>query len=252
LRKPIIAGNWKMNMLPAQAADLVEGLWAELSGYGEVEAVLCPPFIDIPAVSRAIGDSGMSFGLGAQNMHWEESGAFTGEVSPSMLLEFGVTHVIIGHSERRQLFGETDQGVNRKVKSALAHELVPIMCCGESLKQRDAGQTENVVTNQVKCGLFELDAGQVQGVVIAYEPIWAIGTGKAATAGDADEVCGIIRQTLAAEFGNGTADAVRIQYGGSVTPENISELMATANVDGALVGGASLKADVFARIVRFS
>jgi triosephosphate isomerase (TIM) len=252
LRTPIIAGNWKMNLLPDQAVGLVEGLWAELSGHAEVEAVVCPPFVDIPAVSMAIGEGGMSLGLGAQNMHWEDSGAFTGEVSPSMLLEFGVTHVIIGHSERRQLFGETDQGVNRKVKSALARGLVPIMCCGESLKQREAGQTESVVTNQVKCGLFELEAGQVQQVVIAYEPIWAIGTGKAATAADADEVCGMIRATLDGDFGGAIAEAVRIQYGGSVTPDNISELMATPNVDGALVGGASLKADVFSRIVRFS
>jgi triosephosphate isomerase len=252
LRKPIIAGNWKMNMLPPQAVALVERLWAELSAYGAVEVVVCPPFIDIPVVSDTIRRAGMSLGLGAQNMHWEESGAFTGEVSPAMLLEFGVSHVIIGHSERRQFFGETDQGVNRKVKAALAHGLVPIMCCGESLKQRDAGETGNVVANQVRRGLFELDAGQVSGLVVAYEPLWAIGTGKAATAGDADEVCGMIRDTLAGDFGIETADAVRIQYGGSVTPDNASELMAAANIDGALVGGASLKPDVFARIVRFS
>jgi triosephosphate isomerase len=194
----------------------------------------------------------MTLGLGAQNMHWEEAGAFTGEASVKMLLEFGVTHVIIGHSERRQFFGETDQGVNRKVASALAHDLVPIMCCGETLKQREAGETENVVTNQVKCGLFELDTRQVAGVVIAYEPIWAIGTGKAATAYDADEVCGMIRENLKKDLGPDMAETIRIQYGGSVTPENISELMAMSNIDGALVGGASLKPDVFSRIVRYS
>jgi triosephosphate isomerase len=169
LRKPVIAGNWKMNMLPAQAADLVKGLWGELAGFEDVEVVVCPPFTDIEQVSRAIKDGKMSIGLGAQNMHWEESGAFTGEISPLMLLESAVTHVIIGHSERRQFFGETDQGVNRKVKAALGHGLIPIMCCGESLKQREAGETEGVVANQVKCGLFELDGAQVSKVVIAYE-----------------------------------------------------------------------------------
>ncbi len=252
MRKPIIAGNWKMNMLPGQAVALVDGLGSEIAGYEDVEAVLCPPFVDIPAVSSAMKSAGMKMGLGAQNMHWEESGAFTGEISPTMLLDLGVTHVIIGHSERRQFFGETDQGVNRKVKSALGHGLVPIMCCGESLKQRESGETGNVVTNQVKCGLFELSADDVTGVVIAYEPIWAIGTGKAATAADADEVCGIIRDVLARDFGRETAESVRIQYGGSVTPDNVSELMGMANVDGALVGGASLKPDVFSKIVRFS
>lgn len=252
MRRPIIAGNWKMNMLPSEAVVLVEGIWAELTGYQDVEAVVCPPFVDLPAVAEAIRSGGMAIGLGAQNMHWETAGAYTGEVSPLMLLKLGVTHVIVGHSERRQFFGETDQGVNRKVKSALARGLVPIMCCGESLKQREAGETENVVTNQVKCGLFELEAGQVRGVVIAYEPIWAIGTGKAATAADAEEVCGLIRGTVVNGFDEETAEAVRIQYGGSVTPENVSELMGMPNIDGALVGGASLKPGVFARIVRYS
>jgi triosephosphate isomerase len=214
--------------------------------------VVCPPFTDIASVSKTIKDGNMSVGLGAQNMHWEESGAFTGEVSPLMLLEFGVTHVIIGHSERRQFFGETDQGVNRKVKSAIDHGLTPIMCCGESLKQREAGETEGVVTNQVRCGLFELDAAQVFKVVIAYEPIWAIGTGKAATSDDVEEVCRIIRETLRKDFDAPTADSIRIQYGGSVTPDNIAELMAEPDIDGALVGGASLKHDVFARILRFT
>lgn len=252
MRKPIIAGNWKMNMLPAQAVALVQGFWEEISGFKDVEVVVCPPFTDIESVSKTVKDGNISVGLGAQNMHWEESGAFTGEVSPLMLLEFGVTHVIIGHSERRQFFGETDQGVNRKVISAIDHGLTPIMCCGESLKQREAGEMEGVVTNQVKCGLFELDAAQVPKVVIAYEPIWAIGTGKAATSDDAEEACGIIRETLRKDFDAPTADSVRIQYGGSVTPDNIAELMAEPDIDGALVGGASLKPDVFARIVRFT
>lgn len=252
MRIPVIAGNWKMNLLTDKAVDLVNDLWREIEGTGSVETVVCPPFVDIPAVADLIKSAGMDVGLGAQNMHWEESGAFTGEVSPLMLNEFGVTHVIIGHSERRQFFGETDQGVNRKVKSALAHGLIPIMCCGETLKQREAGETESVVVNQVRCGLFELDAPSVHTVITAYEPIWAIGTGKAATADDAEIVCGIIRGVLSENFGDETAAAVRIQYGGSVTPDNISELMSRTNVDGALVGGASLKPDVFAKIVRFS
>lgn len=252
MRRPIIAGNWKMNMLQAEAVALVEALWADLDGFEEVEAVVCPPFVDIPAVRSAMNSGGIRLGLGAQNMHWKESGACTGEVSPGMLMDHGVTHVIIGHSERRQFFGESDQGVNRKIKSALEHGIVPIMCCGESLKQRESGETEDVVTGQVKCGLFELEPGSASGVVIAYEPIWAIGTGRAATAEDADQMCGTIRRTLVDLYNEQLADAVRIQYGGSVTPDNVSDLMSMPNVDGALVGGASLKAEMFARIVRFS
>lgn len=252
MRKPIIAGNWKMNILPSKAAELVNDLWAEIAGQDAVDAVVCPPFVDIPAVGKAIADGKMDIGLGAQNMHWEESGAYTGEVSPTMLLDLGVSHVILGHSERRQLFGESDQGVNRKVASALAHGLTPIMCCGETLKQREAGETENIVTGQVKCGLFEISGEGASRVVIAYEPIWAIGTGRAATAEDADEVCGIVRRTVAEIYDEGLADAMRIQYGGSVSPSNIDELMSMPNVDGALVGGASLKAPEFARLVRFS
>lgn len=252
MRKPIIAGNWKMNLLPGQAVDLVEGLWADIAGYDAVEVVVCPPSIDLPAVSECISSGDIGIGLGAQNMYWEESGAFTGEVSPTMLLDLGVTHVVIGHSERRQLFGETDQGVNRRVRSALEHGLVPIMCVGETLKQRQAGQTEDTVTNQVKCGLFELEGGGVPTVVIAYEPIWAIGTGEAATADDAQEVIRMIRAVLTDDLGSQAADSIRIQYGGSVKPDTISELMAMPDIDGALVGGASLKAEVFARIVRYS
>lgn len=252
MRKPIIAGNWKMNKLPGEAVELVDALWKELQGYEEAETVVCPPFIDIPNVAGAMTAAGIDFGLGAQNMHWEDSGAYTGEVSPVMLLEYCVTHVIIGHSERRQLFGETDQGVNRKVKAALAHGLVPVMCCGETLKQREAGETENVVVSQVERGLFELEASQLSTLVVAYEPIWAIGTGRAATSDDAQAVCSVIRKKLGDLFGPETSDMVRIQYGGSVTPENISELMGMPDIDGALVGGASLKAEAFSRIVRFS
>lgn len=252
MRKPIIAGNWKMNLLPGQAVELVAGLMESLAGQEEVEVVVCPPFIDIPAVSRAISEGGGGVAIGAQNMHWEESGAFTGEISASMLLDLDVTHVIIGHSERRQYFGETDQGVNRKVKVALSRGLTPIMCVGESLKQREAGETENVIENQVRRGFFEIEEAGAAKVVVAYEPVWAIGTGKAATAADADEVTGFIRRTVASLYGAGVSEAVRIQYGGSVTPANVAELMSMPNIDGALVGGASLKVDDFSKLVRFT
>lgn len=252
MRKPIIAGNWKMNMLPDEAAAAVKALWPMVSGQDAVEVVVCPPFVDLPAVSEAMQAGGMSMGLAAQNMHWEESGAFTGEVSPLMLRALTVTHVIAGHSERRQYFGETDQGVNRKVKSALEHGLVPIMCVGESLKEREAGETANVVTGQVKRGLFEVEEHQAVVVVIAYEPIWAIGTGKAATADDAQEVTALIRRTVVDAYGEEVAGSIRIQYGGSVNGGNIAELMAMPDIDGALVGGASLNAEEFTRIVRYS
>lgn len=252
MRKPIIAGNWKMNLLPAKAVALLEDLWKDISGQDAVEVVVCPPFVDIPAVSKAIKSGKMDIRLGAQNMHWEDSGAFTGEISPEMLLDLGVSHVIIGHSERRQFFGETDQGVNRKVGSALERGLVPIMCVGESSKQRETGETEGVVTGQVSRGLFEIDPGKATTVVIAYEPVWAIGTGKAATADDAQEVIGLIRTTVKDVFGPEVAGSVRIQYGGSVKADNISQIMSKPDIDGALVGGASLKAGDFAGIVRFS
>ena len=252
MRKPIIAGNWKMNLLPDQAVALVESLWELTADQDGVEIVVCPPFLDIPAVSEAIKRGDIKIGLAAQNMHWEDSGAFTGEVSPNMLLASGVTHVIIGHSERRQFFGETDQGVNRKVRSALDHGLVPIMCVGETSKQREAGETENVVAKQVECGLFEVDAALANALVIAYEPVWAIGTGKAATVGDAEVVVRMIRRTVSGALNADIADTIRILYGGSVNPENISAFMAKPDIDGALVGGASLKSEDFSRIVRFS
>lgn len=252
MRSPIIAGNWKMNLLPDQAVALVEDLWELIADQDSVEVVVCPPFLDIPAVSGAIKRGNIRIGLAAQNMHWEESGAYTGEVSPTMLLESGVTHVIIGHSERRQFFGETDQGVNRKVRSALDHGLVPIMCVGETLRQREAGETENVVVSHVKCGLFELDVSRAAGMVIAYEPVWAIGTGKAATVEDVEVVVSLIRRTISETLDADVSDGIRIQYGGSINPENISEFMAKPDIDGALVGGASLKAEDFSKIVRFS
>ncbi|MBN1288664.1 MAG: triose-phosphate isomerase [Actinobacteria bacterium] len=252
MRKPVIAGNWKMNMTPEEGVVLVEGIWDLVSGQEQAEVVVCPPFVDIPAVSESIRTKSMEIGLGAQNMYWEETGAFTGEVSPSMLLKLNVTHVIIGHSERRQFFGESDQGVNRKVKSAIDHGIVPIMCVGESLKQREAGEMQDVVTSQVKCGLFELEERETDSIIIAYEPIWAIGTGVAATVTDAEEAISLVRKTVGDVLGTDAAEIIRILYGGSVKPENISEFISTDNVDGALVGGASLKPESFAGIVRFS
>jgi len=252
LRKPIIAGNWKMNLLPAEGVDLVLALWEKIKGQDAVEAVVCPPYVDIVTVADAIRSFSMDIGLGAQNMHWEDKGAFTGEISPPMLLDLGVKYVIIGHSERRQFFGETDQGVNRKVRSAFEHGLVPIMCVGESLKQREAGEASNIVSDQVKRGLFEIDAKYIPGLVVAYEPIWAIGTGKAATSDDAQSMNALVRETIVGLYGKDAADAVRVQYGGSVNPENVAELMDMPDIDGALVGGASLKPEDFAALVRYS
>lgn len=252
MRKPIIAGNWKMNLLPAEGVDLVLALWEKIKGQDAVEAVVCPPYVDIVTVADAIRSFSMDIGLGAQNMHWEDKGAFTGEISPPMLLDLGVKYVIIGHSERRQFFGETDQGVNRKVRSAFEHGLVPIMCVGESLKQREAGEASNIVSDQVKRGLFEIDAKYIPGLVVAYEPIWAIGTGKAATSDDAQSMNALVRETIVGLYGKDAADAVRVQYGGSVNPENVAELMDMPDIDGALVGGASLKPEDFAALVRYS
>ena len=252
MRKPIIAGNWKMNLLPAEGVDLVLALWEKIKGQDAVEAVVCPPYVDIVTVADAIRSFSMDIGLGAQNMHWEDKGAFTGEISPLMLLDLGVKYVIIGHSERRQFFGETDQGVNRKVRSAFEHGLVPIMCVGESLKQREAGEASNIVSDQVKRGLFEIDAKYIPGLVVAYEPIWAIGTGKAATSDDAQSMNALVRETIVGLYGKDAADAVRVQYGGSVNPENVAELMDMPDIDGALVGGASLKPEDFAALVRYS
>lgn len=252
MRKPIIAGNWKMNLLPAEGVDLVLALWERIKGQDRVEAVVCPPFVDLVAVSDAIRSFSMDLGLGAQNMHWEDKGAFTGEVSPPMLLDLGVQYVIIGHSERRQFLGETDQGVNRKVRSAFEHGLVPIMCVGESLKQRETGEASNIVSDQVKRGLFEIEAKHIPGLVVAYEPIWAIGTGKAATSDDAQSMNALVRETVEGLYGKDAAEAVRVQYGGSVNPKNVSELMAMPDIDGALVGGASLKPDDFSALVRYS
>ncbi len=250
MRIPILAGNWKMNKTVSETIALVRELRVALKDVQEVEVVLCPPFVSLWVAKNALGQSG--FGLGAQNMHWEDKGAFTGEISPVMLQEI-CHYVIIGHSERRQYFGETDETVNRKVKAALAHGLKSIVCVGESLAQYEAGETDRVVSGQVRNGLSGLTVEQMANVVIAYEPVWAIGTGKAATGAGANNVVSrSVRGPLAAMFGDAVAQATRVQYGGSVTPANITEFMSQPDLDGALVGGASLKAGDFAEIVKLT
>ncbi|HHX95060.1 MAG TPA: triose-phosphate isomerase, partial [Clostridia bacterium] len=244
---PIIAGNWKMNMIRADAAALVQGLGKALEGIENVEVVVCPPFTALDAVAAECAKWGI--GLGAQNMHWEASGAFTGEISPVMVKDAGCKYVIIGHSERRQYFGETNDTVNAKIKAALEHELTPIMCVGETLEQREAGVTDRICREQVVEGLKGIDSNLLKDIVVAYEPVWAIGTGKSASAKDAEHVINYIRQVLADLLGTDAAEKIRIQYGGSVKPENTEELMAQPNIDGALVGGASLKAESFAGII---
>lgn len=249
MRTPIIAGNWKMHNTMAAGTKLVKDLAALLTDAKDVEVVVCPTFTALAAAKEAA--KGTKIRIGAQNMHWEAKGAFTGEVSAQMLQEIGVEYVVIGHSERREYFGETDETVNKRVKAVIAGAMVPIMCCGETLATREAGTTNEFVGAQIKAGLAGLTAAQVADMVIAYEPIWAIGTGKTATSDQANEVCKFIRETVATLFGKEAADKVRIQYGGSVKPSTIAELMGKSDVDGALVGGASLKADDFSNIVKF-
>ncbi|SDF59258.1 triose-phosphate isomerase [Sporomusa acidovorans] len=249
MRKPIIAGNWKMHKTAGEGAKLVQELNALTRTVTAVEIVVCPPFTALTAVAAAV--AGTNIGLGAQNMHWEDKGAFTGEIAPGMLKDIGCTHVIIGHSERRQYFAETDQTVNKKLKAAFTAGLKPIMCVGETLAEREAKATEQVVGAQVKGALEGLNAEQVAGLVIAYEPVWAIGTGRTASAEDANAVCAFIRRTVGELFGSASAESVRIQYGGSVKPDNVAELMAKPDIDGALVGGASLEADSFSKLVKF-
>ncbi len=246
MRTPIIAGNWKMNNTISEALKLVEDIKAvELNK--EVEAVVCVPFTALSDVKRAI--EGTNIKLGAQNMHWEESGAFTGEISPLMLKEIGIDYCIIGHSERRQYFNETDETVNKKLASALAHEIYPIVCVGETLEEREAGKAEEIVKAQIIKGFEGIDKESLKEIVIAYEPIWAIGTGKTASSDDANAMCDFIRSTIGELYGE--RDSIRIQYGGSVKPGNIKELMEKSDIDGALVGGASLKADDFIKLINY-
>jgi triosephosphate isomerase len=252
-RRPIIAANWKMHKTHLEAIHFTQQLSYLLSedDAERVEVVICPAFTAIRSVGTLIESDRMAFALGAQNVHFEEKGAFTGEVSPSMLAALRVGYVIVGHSERRQLFGETDQVVARKVKAVFAGGMTPILCCGETLEERDSGRTEDKVLGQIKAGLSGLAQDQVARIVIAYEPIWAIGTGRNATSEDAGQVIGSIRRQVASIAGDETAGAVRIQYGGSVKPGNIREFMAHPDIDGALVGGASLDPEDFALIVKY-
>ncbi len=246
-RKKIVAGNWKMNMTPSQAVALVEEL-KPLVVSDDVEVVYCVPAIDIVPVVEAV--KGTNVVVGAENIYYEEKGAYTGEISPEMLVDAGVKYVVIGHSERRDYFKECDCMLNKKVKKAFEHNLVPILCCGESLEQREMGVTLDWIRLQIKSDLKDITAAQVASMVIAYEPIWAIGTGKTATTEQAQEVCKAIRACIAEMYGTDTAEKVRIQYGGSVNAGNAAELFAQPDIDGGLVGGASLKAE-FGKIVNY-
>lgn len=252
MRVPIIAGNWKMYKTAGEAIDLVRELAGLVAGVRGVEIVVCPPFTALAAVAGQLQTLNGGISLGAQNMYWENEGAFTGEIAPGMLKDIGCRYVILGHSERRQYFGETDALVNKKVHAALAQGLTPIVCVGERLEEREAGTTEDVVRGQVQGSLAGLTGRQAAGLVVAYEPVWAIGTGRTASASDAQQVNGFIRELLRGMFGEEASRAIRIQYGGSVKPGNAAELMAQPDIDGALVGGASLQAGSFAGIIKNS
>ncbi len=249
MRTPFICGNWKMYKTVSEALAFVSEAKGLVAGAKDVQVGIGAPATALKSLADAC--KGTNIMIGGENCHWEKEGAFTGEISTGMLTEAGCAFVIIGHSERRQYFGETNETVNKKVKAALAAGLVVIMCCGETLEEREGGKTEAVVSDHVKNGLAGLSAAEMEKVVIAYEPVWAIGTGKTASPEQAQEVHAVIRKLLADMFGKDTADKTRIQYGGSVKPENVKEIMAQPDVDGALVGGAALKADSFAKLVNF-
>lgn len=252
-RTPLISGNWKMHHNHFEALQTVQKLSYLLreDGTETVEVSVHPPFTDLRTVQTAIETDKMEIRLGAQHCHFEEKGPFTGEVSPAMLAKLNVVYVIAGHSERRELFGEDDELVNAKVRAILKWGMTPIMCVGETLDEREAGRTDDKVAGQVKAGLAGVDADAVGSMVVAYEPIWAIGTGRTASADDAQAVCALVRATVGDVAGSAAASSVRVQYGGSVKPSNAAELMAQADIDGALVGGASLDADDFAKIVNY-
>ncbi|HSB04766.1 MAG TPA: triose-phosphate isomerase [Thermodesulfobacteriota bacterium] len=248
-RMPFIAGNWKMNKTVGEAVELINQLKASISGLEGVEVAVAPPFTALDAVRKEL--EGSSIRLAAQNLYWEEKGAYTGEISSLMLKELGCQYVIIGHSERRQFFGETDETVNKRIKAALKQGLTPIFCIGETLKEREEEKTFLVIGSQLEGGLRGIEEKEIKRMVIAYEPVWAIGTGKTATPQQAEEVHHFIRQRLEKLYSRETAEGIRIQYGGSVTPENAKGLMSQKNIDGALVGGASLKSETFSKVVRF-
>ncbi|MDR2429256.1 MAG: triose-phosphate isomerase [Candidatus Margulisbacteria bacterium] len=248
MRKPIMAGNWKLNKNHLETLTFIDEVTPLLSGVNEVDIVICPPFTSLNVATART--KGTNIKVGAQDIFWEKSGAFTGEISGDMLKVLGCDYVIIGHSERRQYFGETDQTVNKKILAAFAAGLIPIVCVGETLQEREAGQVEQVLAAQIRGGLQGLNAVAHGKIVIAYEPVWAIGTGQTATPEQANAAHVLIRKLLGEIFG-GTAQDIRIQYGGSVKPENVKELMAQPDIDGALIGGAALKADAFEKLVRY-
>ena len=248
MRTPFVAGNWKLNKTPDEAEILARCVVDAVSDVAGVDVAICPPFTALERVSSVVRDTGV--GLGAQNMYWETEGAFTGEVSAPMLLTCGCEYVILGHSERRQFFGETDATVNRRLKAALSAGLKPIMCIGESFDERQADVTEQVVEKQTRGALNGVSADEVQGITLAYEPVWAIGTGLTATPEQAEAVHAFLRQVLAQIYDYDVAQAIRIQYGGSVKPDNAAELFEQDNIDGGLIGGASLEAEDFAAIVK--
>ncbi len=252
MRKVLIAGNWKMHKTHLEAIQVVQKLSYRLdpADYERVEVVVAPPFTALRSVQTVIEADHLLIRLGAQNVHWKDEGAFTGEIAPRMLQSLSVSYVIVGHSERREIFGETDEWVNRKAKAVLAHGMVPIVCVGETEAERDEGVSEDKVRRQVLAGLAGLDPEAVAGSVVAYEPIWAIGTGRTASADDADAMAALIRETIADRWGD-AAERIRILYGGSVNPGNIAGLMAKRNIDGGLVGGASLDPDTFASVIRY-
>ena len=253
MRRKMLAGNWKMNLTPLEARQLIRALRAEIDPEAAAlardrDVLVAPAAVALAAAAQEL--AGSNIALTAQNMHYEDKGAFTGEVSAPMLKAIGVTHVILGHSERRHIFGETDELINRKVRAAIKHRLVPILCVGETQQEHDGGHTTPVILRQTQNGLSGLDGRDVARAIVAYEPVWAIGTGRTATPAQASLAHGVIREAIGDSFGRECAAAVRILYGGSVTPENVDGLIASHDIDGALVGGASLKADSFARIVR--
>jgi triosephosphate isomerase len=252
-RRPIIAANWKMHKTHLESIQAVQKLSYLLDERDaeRVEVVVCPPFTALRSIETLLQSDRLPYGLGAQDVHWEDQGAFTGEVSPGMLEALRVGYVIVGHSERRELFGETDETVNKKVRAVFAHGMTPILCVGETLQERDTGGTEDKVTRQIRADLGGVPAGEAARLVVAYEPIWAIGTGRNAEPADAGQVVGLIRETLGSLYSPELAGGVRIQYGGSVKAGNVREFMAHPEIDGALVGGASLDPEEFALIVKY-
>ncbi|MBU4484937.1 triose-phosphate isomerase [bacterium] len=250
MRVPVMAGNWKMNKTVAEALELVNGIFYGLKNPGEVDVVVAPPFTLLHPVAQKLKDT--YIGVAAQNMHWEDSGAFTGEISGTFIKDVGCDYVIIGHSERRQYFGETDETVNKKVKAAIKNQLIPIVCVGEILEKREAGQVNEVNERQLLGGLDGLTSEEVGDLIIAYEPVWAIGTGKTATPEQAQEVHGFLREVIANNFSSDAADKVRILYGGSMNPKNADELIKQKDIDGGLIGGAALKPESFIELIKIA